>query len=111
MAFRLNCGLLLLGIALPCVGAPEQPAEPPTPNGLADASLEEMMNIEVASMSKKAGFSSAGTGFNVAADEARSVVPRAAEATQTAQFVASISSFLPRKSEHGRHLLLEFSNL
>src|SRR5580692_11630801 len=52
MAFRLICGFILLGIAPWCVGAPQQ-APQLSPSGLADASLEELMNIQVISVSKK----------------------------------------------------------
>src|ERR1700733_9000001 len=54
MAFRQICGLILLGTSLPCLGAPQQAPQPPAPGGLADASLEDLMNIEVTSVSKKA---------------------------------------------------------
>jgi iron complex outermembrane receptor protein len=47
MVLRRICGLILLGISVPCEGAPQQPA-------LADRTLEELMNIEVTSVSKKA---------------------------------------------------------
>src|SRR5271170_2182840 len=56
MALRWICGFFLLGISLPCAAAPPQ-ASPPSPSAagtLADRSLEELMNIEVTSVSKKA---------------------------------------------------------
>ena len=55
MALRRICGHTLLGISLGCAGqTPQQVAQPPAQSGLADASLEELMNIEVISVSKKA---------------------------------------------------------
>jgi iron complex outermembrane receptor protein len=50
MAFRRCCGLILLAVCLPCNGQTDAPR---TPNKLADASIEELMNIEVTSVSKK----------------------------------------------------------
>src|SRR5271169_3383054 len=71
MAFRLICGSILLGISLPCSGAPQQAAPPP--KGLADASLEELMNIEVTSVSKKAQrlSSTAASVFVITAEDIR----------------------------------------
>src|SRR5580704_7667403 len=51
MALRQLGGLFLVGISVHCAG--QTPASP-VANGLADASLEELMNIEVTSVSKKA---------------------------------------------------------
>ena len=51
MVLRRTCGSVLLAISLRC---PAQTLPPFGPNGLADASLEELMNIEVTSVSKKA---------------------------------------------------------
>jgi iron complex outermembrane receptor protein len=72
MAFRLICGFILLGIAPWCVGAPQQ-APQLSPSGLADASLEELMNIEVTSVSKKAQrlSSTAASVFVITAEDIR----------------------------------------
>ncbi|MGA3190709.1 MAG: TonB-dependent receptor [Bryobacteraceae bacterium] len=52
MAFRRISGFILLGISLRCVGqTPQAPAPAAAP--LADASLEDLMNVEVTSASKK----------------------------------------------------------
>ncbi len=49
--FEEHAGFFLLGISPLCAG---QGSAPPGSNGLADRSLEELMNIEVTSVSKKA---------------------------------------------------------
>jgi iron complex outermembrane receptor protein len=54
MAFRYIAVFFLLGIFVPCAAAPQEPAQPPPQSALADRSLEELMNIEVTSVSKKA---------------------------------------------------------
>jgi iron complex outermembrane receptor protein len=70
MAFRRICGFLLIGISLRCAG--QSPA-PSNPNGLADRSLEELMNIEVTSVSKKAQrlSATAASVFVIAAEDIR----------------------------------------
>jgi iron complex outermembrane receptor protein len=50
MVLRRICGFFLVGISLRCAGQSPTPSDP---NGLADRSLEELMNIEVTSVSKK----------------------------------------------------------
>jgi len=69
MALRLLCTLVLLGISLPCWGSPQQTG----PGGLADRSLEELMNIEVTSVSKKAQplSSTAASVFVITAEDIR----------------------------------------
>jgi iron complex outermembrane receptor protein len=73
MAFRRICGFILLGISLPCAGAPQQAPPPAAPGALADASLEELMNIEVTSVSKKAQrlSSTAASVFVITAEDIR----------------------------------------
>jgi iron complex outermembrane receptor protein len=70
MAFRRKCGVFLLGISPLCAG---QGSAPPDSNGLADRSLEELMNIEVTSVSKKAQrlSSTAACVFVIALEEVR----------------------------------------
>jgi iron complex outermembrane receptor protein len=54
MALRRICGFTL-AVLLPCAGqTPQSSTQALAPNGLADASLEDLMNIEVTSVSKKA---------------------------------------------------------
>src|SRR5580658_7428788 len=73
MALRRICGFMLLGISLPCMGEPQQTQQPPAPGGLADASLEDLMNIEVTSVSKKAQrlSSTAASVFVITAEDIR----------------------------------------
>ena len=63
----------MLGILLPCEGAPQQAAQPPAQGGLADASLEELMNIEVTSVSKNSQrlSSTAASVFVITAEDIR----------------------------------------
>lgn len=70
MALRRICGFLLLGIGLPSAA---QTPQPPAPIGLADASLEELMNIEVTSVSRKAQrlSSTAASVFVISAEDIR----------------------------------------
>jgi iron complex outermembrane recepter protein len=60
-------------MALRCAGTPQHAAPPPAPSGLADASLEELMNIEVTSVSKKAQRlgATAASVFVIAAEDIR----------------------------------------
>src|SRR5580658_5669619 len=70
MALRPLCGLILLGISVPCMA---QTGPPPSQNGLADASLEELMNIQVTSVSKKTQrlSSTAASVFVISAEDIR----------------------------------------
>jgi len=70
MAFRRICGFFLLGISLLSAGQTPAPSDP---NGLADRSLEELMNIEVTSVSKKAQrlSSTAASVFVITAEDIR----------------------------------------
>src|SRR5580658_5657701 len=73
MALRRICGFMLLGISLPCMGEPQQTQQPPAPGSLADASLEDLMNIEVTSVSKKVQrlSSAAASVFVITAEDIR----------------------------------------
>jgi iron complex outermembrane recepter protein len=65
---------MLVGISLRCAGQTPQPAlAPSAPSGLADQSLEELMNIEVVSVSKKAQRlgSTAASVFVITAEDIR----------------------------------------
>lgn len=66
-------GFLLLGISLSCAGEPQQAPAASNPAGLADASLEELMNIEVTSVSKKPQrlASTAASVFVITAEDIR----------------------------------------
>src|ERR1700691_3192805 len=70
MVLRRICGFFLVGISLRCAG--QSPA-PSNPNGLADRSLEELMNIEVTSVSKKAQrlSATAASVFVISAEDIR----------------------------------------
>jgi iron complex outermembrane receptor protein len=70
MALRRIFGLFLFGISL--LRAQQVPAAS-TPNGLADRSLEELMNIEVTSVSKKVQrlSSTAASVFVITAEDIR----------------------------------------
>jgi iron complex outermembrane recepter protein len=73
MALRRICGLALLGISLPGIAAPQQSGQGTPPSGLADASLEDLMNIQVTSVSKKAQplSSTAASVFVITAEDIR----------------------------------------
>src|SRR5271155_423458 len=73
MALRRICADVLLGISLPCGGAPQQAGQPPAAGSLADRSLEELMNIEVTSVSKKTQrlASTAASVFVITAEDVR----------------------------------------
>src|ERR1700722_1023561 len=70
MALRRIGGVFLIGISLHCAG--QTPASP-VANGLADRSLEELMNIEVTSVSKKVQrlSSTAASVFVITAEDIR----------------------------------------
>jgi iron complex outermembrane receptor protein len=70
MVFRLSSALLLGSLL--CGAAPQQPP-PADPKGLADASIEELMNIEVTSVSKKSQrlSSTAASVFVINAEDIR----------------------------------------
>lgn len=72
MALRHICVFTLLGISVLRGGDPPQ-AVPPADTGLADRSLEELMNIEVTSVSKKSQrlASTAASVFVISAEDIR----------------------------------------
>jgi iron complex outermembrane receptor protein len=71
MVFRRIGGIILLALSWRCAGAPQQ--SPSGPRGLADASLEELMDIEVTSVSKKTQrlSSTAASAFVITAEDIR----------------------------------------
>ncbi len=72
MAFGRSFALISLVLSLSCEGAP-QTSQPKDPSALADASLEELMNIEVTSVSKKVQrlSSTAASAFVITAEDIR----------------------------------------